>query len=73
MTVCQFCEVFGKEEAIVERKCSRSDRVKYFKAPFLKENFSSHNKRMYSAKCTECFDLGSGAKKLFFGIGSTSG
>ena len=39
-TVCQFCEVFGKEESVVERKHSRSDRVKYFKVPFWKENSS---------------------------------
>ena len=35
-TVFRFCEVFGKEEAVVRRKRSRSDRVKYFKAPFCK-------------------------------------
>ena len=48
--VCQFCKVFGKEEAVVGSKHSCSECVKYFKAPFRKENFSSHNKRMHSAK-----------------------
>ena len=48
--VCQFYEVFRKEEAVVGSKRSRSDHVKYYKAKFHKENFSSHNKRMHSAK-----------------------
>ena len=56
----------------MERKCSRSDRVKYFKAPFRKENFSSHNKRMHSAKWTEYCELDSGANNSFFGICSSS-
>ena len=72
-TVCRFCEVFGKEEAVVERKGSRSDRIKYFKKPFRKENFSSHNKRMHSAKWTKYYELDSGAKNSFFNIGSSSG
>ena len=72
-TVCRFCEVFGKEEAVVGRKRSRSDRIKYFKAPFRKENYSSHNKRMHIAKWTEYCELDAGAKKSFFEIGSSSG
>ena len=37
---CQFCEVFEKEEAVVESKRSHLDRAKYFKALFRKENSS---------------------------------
>ena len=72
-TVCRFCKVFGKEEAVVERKCRHSDCVKYFKAPFWKENFSSHNKRMHSSKWTKYCELDSGANNSFFDIGSSSG
>ena len=72
-TVCRFCEVFGKEVAVLERKRSHFDRVKYFKAPFWKENFSLHNKRMHNAKWTEYCELESGAKNSFFNIGSSSG
>ena len=72
-TVCRFCEVFVKEEEVVERKRSRSDRVKYFKLPFWKENFSLHNKRMHSAKWTDYCELESDAKNSFYGIGSRSG
>ena len=72
-TVCQFCEVFVKEESVVGIKRGRSDRVKYFQAPFRKENYSLHAKRMHSAKWTEYCDLDTGAKKSFFDIGSSSG
>ena len=65
--------MFGKEEAVLEMKRSRSDRVKYLKAPFRKENSSSHNKRTHSAKCTEYCDLESGANNSFLDIGSSSG
>jgi hypothetical protein len=37
-TACRFCEVFGKEQSEVGIKRGRSERVKYFKAPFRKEN-----------------------------------
>jgi hypothetical protein len=33
-SACRFCEVFGKEESEVGMKRGRSERVKYFKAPF---------------------------------------
>lgn len=73
-TACRFCEVFGKEEAVeVGRKRNRSDRVKHFKAPFRKENYSSHHKRMHSAKWTEYCGLDAETKKSFFEIGSSSG
>ena len=36
MTVFRFCDMFGKEEAVVGNKRSRLDRVKYFKATFWK-------------------------------------
>ena len=72
-TVCQFYEVIGKEEAVVGRKRSRSDRFKDFKATFYKENYSSHNRRMHSAKFTEYCELDIGAKKSFFNIGTISG
>eukprot|EP00171_Calliarthron_tuberculosum_P007728 IDg7728t1 len=65
-TVWRFCEVFGKEEAIVERERSRSNRVKYFKALFRKQNYSSRNKRMHSAKQAEYFELDAAEKKSFF-------
>ena len=71
--VCRFCEVFGKEESAEERKRSRLDRVKYFKSPFRKDNFSSHIQRMHSSKWTEYCELDSGAKNSFFDIGSSSG
>ena len=54
-------------------KRSRLDCVKYFKAPFRKESFSSHNKCMHSAKWTEYYELDSGANNSFFDIGSSSG
>ena len=72
-TVCRFCEVFGKEESVVERKHSSLESVKYFKAPFWKEKFSSHNKRMYITKWTEYCELDSGANNSFLDIGSSSG
>jgi hypothetical protein len=46
-TACRYCEVFGNEASEVEMKRGRSERVKYFKAPFRKENYSSH-RRMHS-------------------------
>ena len=71
---CRFCEVFGKEEATaVGRKRSRSDRVKYFKAPFRKENYSAHNERMHSAKWAQYCDLNADAKMSFFDIGTSTG
>ena len=45
----------------MESKRSFSDWGKYFKAPFRKEKFSSHNKCMHSAKWTEYCELDSGA------------
>ena len=54
-------------------KRSRLDCVKYFKAPFRKENVSLHNKRVHSAKWTKYCELDTGKKKLFFNIGSISG
>ena len=48
-TVCQFCKVAIKEEAVVGRKRSFLDRVNYFKAPFRKDKYSSNNRRMHSA------------------------
>ena len=71
--VCRFCEVFGKDEAVEERKRSRSDCVKYFKASFRKENFSLHIQRMHSSKWTGYCKLYSVAKNSFFDIGSSSG
>ena len=56
----------------MERKRSRLDCVKYFKAPFRKENFSSYNKRMHSVKWTEYCELESGSKNSLFYIGSSS-
>ena len=55
------------------RKRSRSVSVKYFKAPFRKENYSAHNNRMHSAKWAEYCKLDAGAKTSFFEIGSSSG
>ena len=57
----------------MERKRSRLDRVKYFKAPFRKENFSLYNKSMHIAKWNKYCELDSGAKNSFFHIGSSSG
>ena len=46
-------------------KRSSLDHVKYFKAPFSKVNYSSHNKRMNITKQTKYFELDAGAKKSF--------
>jgi hypothetical protein len=69
----RFCEVFGKEESEVGMKRGRSERVKYFKAPFRKENYSSHHRRMRSTQRAEYRELQPSAKELFFGIGTISG
>jgi hypothetical protein len=52
-TAFRFCEVFGKEESEVGMKRGRSERVKYFKAPIRKENYSSHHRRMHSTLWAE--------------------
>ena len=62
-----------KEEAVEERKRSHSDRVKYFKAPFWKEKFSSYIQRMHISKWTKYCELDSVAKNSFFDIGNSSG
>jgi hypothetical protein len=49
----RFCEVFGKKESEVGMKRGRSERVKYFKAPFRKENYSSDQRRMHSTQWAE--------------------
>jgi hypothetical protein len=72
-TACRFCEVFGKEESEVGMKRGRSERVKYFKAPFRKENYSSHHRRMRSAQWAEYRELEPSAKNSFFDIGTISG
>ena len=71
-TVCRFCEVFEKEEAVVGSNHSCSDRVKYFKAPFRNEKYYLQAKRMHNAKWTKYCELETGAKKSFFNIGSSS-
>ncbi len=71
-TACQFCEVFRKEESEVGMKRRRSERVKYFKAPFRKENYSSHHTRMHSTQWAEYRELEASAKKLFFDIDTIS-
>jgi hypothetical protein len=72
-TACRFCEVFGKEESEVGMKRGRLQRVKYFKAPFRKENHSSHHRRMHNTQWAEYLELEPGAKKSFFDIGTISG
>jgi hypothetical protein len=72
-TVCRFCEVFGKEESEVGMKRGRSEHVKYFKAPFHKENYSSHHTRMHSTQWAKYRELETSAKKLFFDNGTISG
>jgi hypothetical protein len=72
-TACQFCEVFGKEESEVGMKRGHSERVKYFKAPFRKENYSSHHTRMHSTQWAEYCELEVSAKKSFFDNGTISG
>jgi hypothetical protein len=54
-------------------KRGRSERVKYFKAPFRKENYSSHHRRMHSTQWAEYRELEPSAKKSFFDIGTISG
>jgi hypothetical protein len=68
-----FCEVFGKEESELGMKRGRSERVKDFKAPFRKENYSSHRRRMRSTQWAEYRELEPSAKKSFFAIGTISG
>jgi hypothetical protein len=72
-TACRFCEVFGKEESEVGMKRGRSERVKYFKAPFRKENYSSHHRRMHNTQWAEYHELEPNAKKSFFDVGTISG
>jgi hypothetical protein len=71
-TACRFCEVFGKEESEVGMKHGRSERVKYFKAPFRKENYSSHHTRMHSTQWAGYRELEASAKKSFFDNGTIS-
>jgi hypothetical protein len=54
-------------------KRGRSERVKYFKEPFRKENYSSHHRRMHSTQWAEYRELEPSAKKSFFEIGMISG
>ncbi|KAH9576038.1 hypothetical protein CY35_01G142300 [Sphagnum magellanicum] len=70
---CRFCEVFGKEESEVGMKHGRSERVKYFKAPFRKENYSSHHTRMHRTQWAEYRELEASAKNSFFDNGTISG
>lgn len=70
---CRFCEVFGKEDASVGMKRGRSERVKYFKVPFRKENYSSHHTRMHSTQWAEYRELGLSGRQSFFNIGTISG
>jgi hypothetical protein len=53
-------------------KRGRSEGVKYFKAPFRKENYSSHHRGMHSTRRAEYRELEPSAKKLFFDIGTIS-
>ncbi|CAM6014689.1 unnamed protein product [Sphagnum balticum] len=71
-TACRFCKVFGKEESEVGMKCGRLEHVKYFKAPFRKENYSSHHTRMHSTQWVEYRELEASAKKSFFDNGTIS-
>lgn len=70
---CRFCEVFGKEEPSVGMKRSRSQGVKFFKAPFRKENYSSYHTRMHPVKWSEYRELDRSAKELVFDIGGGTG
>ena len=54
-------------------KCGRSERVKYFKAPFCKENYVLHHTRMHSTQWAAYRELEPSAKRTFFGIGTISG
>jgi hypothetical protein len=72
-TACRLCEVFGKQESEAGMKRGGSERVKYFKAPFRKENYSSNHRRMHSTQWAEYRELEPSAKKLFFDIGTISG
>ncbi|CAK9254062.1 unnamed protein product [Sphagnum jensenii] len=54
-------------------KRGRSERIKYFKAPFREENYSSHHTRMHSTQWAEYHELEASAKKLFFDNGTISG
>jgi hypothetical protein len=56
-TAWRFCEVFGKEESEMGMKRGRSERVKYSKALFRKENYSSHHRRMHSTQWAEYREL----------------
>jgi hypothetical protein len=71
-TACRFWEVFGKEESKVGMKRGRSKHVKYFKAPFCKENYSSRHTQMHSTQWAEYRELEVSAKKSFFDIGTIS-
>ena len=47
--------------------------MKYFKAPFRKENYVSHVERMHMDKWIEYCKLEDAAKKAFFDVGSSNG
>jgi hypothetical protein len=70
---CRSCEVFGKEESEVGMKLGRSERVKYVKAPFRKDNNSSHHRRIHSTQWAEYRELEPSAKKSLFDIGTIFG
>ncbi len=53
-------------------KRGRSEHVKYFKAPFRKENYSLHHTRMHSTQWAEYRELEASAKKSFFDNGMIS-
>jgi hypothetical protein len=57
----------------VGMKRGRSERVQYFKAPFRKENYSSHHRGMHNTQWAEYRGLEPSAKKSFFDIDTISG
>jgi hypothetical protein len=54
-------------------KRGRSERFKYFKAPFRKKNYFSHHRRIHSTQWAQYRELEPSAKKSLFDISTISG
>lgn len=66
---CLFCKIIGRSNAAEDagRKRQRTNNVKYFNAPFRKENFFTHASMQHSAAFEEYSQLSTARKKTFFG------
>lgn len=70
---CLFCVTFGSEqpepgEENKERKRKRTDRQKFFTAPFVTAQFISHLKTMHAKKYAAFTELSHAARENFFKV-----